>query len=87
MCVNITVVADGLIEADESFNVHASILDQNSARFGNGSQTFGNMEVIIRDDDGTYNYLRTLHLLVQVLRGTSEINVFSLLHRMYDNGE
>ena len=80
MCVNVTVVADGLIEADESFNVHASILDQNAARFGNGSQTFGNMEVIIRDDDGTYNYLTiTLHLSIQIIRGTGEIDIIILL--------
>ena len=45
-CANISISADGLVEADESFSITASISSLD------GYQPSDTAEVIIRDDDG-----------------------------------
>ena len=53
-CANLSVTADGLVEADESFSVHASISSLDSTRFVSELQPSAKVEVIIRDDDGKF---------------------------------
>lgn len=51
-CANISITADGLVEADESFSIRASFASHNSVRFVGEYQPSAVVEVIIRDDDG-----------------------------------
>ena len=48
-CANVSISVDGLIEADESFSVHATV-SPSSVRFVSGQSATA--DVIIRDDDG-----------------------------------
>ena len=51
-CANISISIDGLVEADESFTIRATIDSPSSVRFVTNYQQLDTVDVIIRDDDG-----------------------------------
>ena len=51
-CGNVSISADGLIEADESFSIRATVNSPSSIRFAGSYQQTATVDVIIRDDDG-----------------------------------
>ena len=55
-CANISISADGLVEADESFSITASLSSLD------GYQPSDTVEVIIRDDDGN-DIHSTMHIV------------------------
>ena len=56
-CANISISSDGLVEADESFTVHATIDSPISIRFVTNLQQSDSVNVIIRDDDGEHTQM------------------------------
>ena len=51
-CGNVSISVDGLIEADESFSIRATVNSPSSVRFAGSYQQTAVVDVIIRDDDG-----------------------------------
>ena len=51
-CTNISILADGLVEADESFSVLATVNSPDSVQFVSEDRLSAIVDVIIRDDDG-----------------------------------
>lgn len=51
-CGNVSISVDGLIEADESFSIQATVNSPSSIRFVGSYQQTAAVDVIIRDDDG-----------------------------------
>ena len=49
-CTNVSITMDGLVEADESFTIHATVSPSSIQTH----QQPTSVEVIIRDDDGKY---------------------------------
>lgn len=52
-CVNVSIIDNDIINSDKSFSVKAVVVSPGSAKFGGPAQSnSGNIEVIIKDDDG-----------------------------------
>lgn len=51
-CANISITADGLVEADESFSIRATISSPDTVRFVSEYHQSAIVNAIIRDDDG-----------------------------------